>query len=140
MQKLKTTPDPSPLTMSPPRTDNNRERWRILMLSFLKKAWQDARKRAEEDDQVRASSSQAAPGRACGVDMPSVAGEFATKLAGRGLALDFTPASLPLVDRVLTSAVKELALIPGPDRKTQESHTCLKIAAYVGEVLRREEG
>jgi hypothetical protein len=72
--------------------------------------------------------------------MPSIAEELATKLASRGLALVFTPASLPTVDRVLTSAIKELAAMPGPDRKQQESHTCLKIAAYVGEVLRREEG
>ena len=110
------------------------------MLSFLKKTWQDARKRVEEDDKVRASSSQTAAARAGVVDMPSIAEEFAAKLARRGLAVDFTPASLPIVDRVLTSVLKELAAMPGPDRKTPESHTCLKIAAYVGEVLRREEG
>ena len=113
------------------------------MFDFLKKTWQGATKRArEEEDKARASSPQsAAPGAGVVDMMPSMAGEFATKLASRGLTLDFTPASLPSVDRVLASATKELAAMPDDDRKKgQESHTCLKIAAYVGEVLRREEG
>lgn len=72
------------------------------MFDFLKKTWQGATTRArEEEDKARASSSQsAAPGAGVVDMMPSMAGEFATKLASRGLPLDFTTGQ-PLIAQLI---------------------------------------
>jgi hypothetical protein len=72
--------------------------------------------------------------------MPGVAQEFVTRLSAEGLALDFTPASLAILDRVLATGKKQLAAMPLSERSTQESWACLNMGAYVGEVLRCEDG
>jgi hypothetical protein len=64
--------------------------------------------------------------------MPALAQEFAQICKGRGIALDFLPRTLPLVDRYLQSA-------KGADG-SDFMKTASLITAYLGEVIRRETG
>lgn len=63
------------------------------------------------------------PGPGLAESMPALAAEFAAHRKASGLVLDFLPRTLPLVDRFMKGA-------PPPEAKA--------IAAYVGEVIRRE--
>lgn len=64
-------------------------------------------------------------GRQAAQNMPALAREFAEARKATGIALDFLPRTLPLVDRFLKGT-------PSPDT--------MAVAAYVGEVIRRETG
>ena len=64
--------------------------------------------------------------------MPALAQEFAQICKGKGIALDFLPRTLPLVDRYMLSA-------KGADGD-EFMKTAEMITAYVGEVIRRETG
>ena len=116
----------------------------ISMFDSLKKRWQEASARVDAENQAKELASRAAPGNAQDLpDMIGLARQFAATLSNKGLAVDFTPASLATVDRVLQSAKSELAAMSGvevADRKRLESHAALNLGAYVGEVLRSDEG
>ncbi len=75
--------------------------------------------------------------------MIGLARQFAATLSNKGLGLDFKPASLAVVDRVLVSSRNELATMSAveiADRKRLETDAALNMGAYVGEVLRIDEG
>jgi hypothetical protein len=74
------------------------------------------------------------------MDMSAHASRFAAGLVETGLALDFTEASLPRVDRLLALMKREIASAPTEERRRVENTAALNIGAYVGELLRREEG
>jgi hypothetical protein len=75
--------------------------------------------------------------------MPARAAEFAEACKGKGMALDFLPRTLPLVERVLTAArteVQQLIVGKDPNARDQFKEQAMGITAYVGEVIRRETG
>lgn len=114
------------------------------MFESLKKRRQEASERVDEQNRTNDLASQAAPGDPEGLpDMIGLARQFATTLSNKGLKLDFKPASLAVVDRVLVSSRTELAAMSAgelADRKRLETHAALNMGAYVGEVLRVDEG
>lgn len=65
------------------------------------------------------------PGPSLAESMPALAAGFAQACKTKGLALDYLPRTLPLVDRSMKGA---------------QASDAKAIAAYVGEVIRRETG
>ena len=63
------------------------------------------------------------PGPGPAESMPALAAEFARACTSKGIALDYLPRTLPLVDRLM---------------KTTPSAPALEVTAYLGEVIRRE--
>lgn len=116
----------------------------ICMFESLKKRWQDASSRVDAENQAKELASRTAPGNPQGLpDMIGLARQFAATLSDKGLAVDFTPASLATIDQVLQSAKSELAamsIVEIADRKRLATHAALNMGAYVGEVLRSDEG
>ena len=75
--------------------------------------------------------------------MPALAREFAQVCKTNGIALDFLPRTLPLVDRFLSRArgdVQQLAAKQDPQASTLQRQNATWIAAYLGEVIRHETG
>jgi len=110
------------------------------MLKFLKDAWKDAQQRVEEEDKARAAAKAAARPGGAGPDMTALAQKFAESLKAKGVLLDFKPSSLAVIDRVLAAAKGDLKNMSAADKRNVENHACVSIGAYVGEVVRREEG
>lgn len=71
------------------------------------------------------SNEPESPGPSLAESMPALAAEFAQARKDSGVALDFLPRTLPLVDRFM---------------KGTPSSNAMGITAYVGEVIRRETG
>lgn len=71
------------------------------------------------------SNEPESPGPSLADAMPALAAEFAQDRKQSGVALDFLPRTLPLVDRFM---------------KGQPPSNAKAVAAYVGEVIRRETG
>jgi hypothetical protein len=123
------------------------------MFKFLKDR-REARKRADEEDKPRATATPAPaatrapaaaqpPPRAArdvGRDMDIMARQLAGNLRREGITLDFTPASLPLVDGMLATRRRDLQGASAEKRRTRENLIALQVGAYVGEVLRQKDG
>ena len=74
-------------------------------------------------------------------DMQRLAENAVTDVAKSvGLTLDYSEASLAIVDRVLDLVRAQTAKMPVDKRREPASMTALKFGAYMGEVLRRELG
>lgn len=89
------------------------------------------------------SNEPESSGPAIGERMPALAQEFVQACKTSGLALDFLPRTLPLVDRVLAASKIELQqMIVGKDPKARDTFKAkaMGMTAYVGEVIRRETG
>ncbi len=73
--------------------------------------------------------------------MSALAAEFAQTCKGSGIALDYLPRTLPLVDRFLTGKRAELQQLSAKHdpqaSELQTKHAAL-ITAYLGEVIRKE--
>jgi len=83
------------------------------------------------------------PGPGLAESMPARAAEFAEACKAKGVALDFLPRTLPLVDRVLAAArtdVQKMIVAKDPTARDQFKAQAMGITAYVGEVVRRETG
>jgi hypothetical protein len=76
-------------------------------------------------------SNQESPEPRPAASMPALAAEFVQVCKTNGIALDFLPRTLPLVDRVLSSARGDAGL--------HDQHAAW-VSAYLGEVIRRETG
>jgi len=109
------------------------------MFKFLKDAWQDAKQRVE-GDQARAAAQAARTTEDVGPTMVSVAQKFADALNAKGARLDFTPASLAIVDRMLARTKEEMHTLSGAEKQSLQNQACLHLGAYLGEVVRREAG
>ena len=75
--------------------------------------------------------------------MPAQAAEFAQVCKTHGVALDYLPRTLPLVDRFLNGKrgeVQQLAAKQDPQATVLQKQNALWITAYLGEVIRRETG
>jgi hypothetical protein len=77
------------------------------------------------------SNQEESLGPSLAAAMPAQAAEFVQVCKTNGIALDFLPRTLPLVDRFLNGARGDAAL--------KSKNTAL-ITAYLGEVIRRETG
>jgi hypothetical protein len=111
------------------------------MFESLKERWAEATKRVEEEKRSKELAARPAPTDPEGLpDMSRLARQFAANLTSKGLTLDMTPASMAILDKVLAGAKKELASMSGVERNTFENHAALNIGAYVGEVLRLQDG
>ncbi len=80
-----------------------------------------------------------------GIDkyMPALAAEFVQTCYDAGIKLDFQPRTLPFVDKYLAGARLEtgkLVAAKDPQALALYKKNALWIAAYVGEVIRRETG
>jgi hypothetical protein len=111
------------------------------MYESLEERWADATKRVEEEKRAKEQAVRTAAGDPEGLPgMSALARQFAANLTSEGLTLDMTPASMAVLDRLLVATKKELASMPTGERNTFENHASLNIGAYVGEVLRLQEG
>ena len=111
------------------------------MFKSLKERWAEATRRVDEENRAKELAARTASGNPQGLpDMSGLARQFASTLMNKGLKLDFTPASMAVLDRLLLRTKKELDAMSLVDRKTFENHASLNIGAYVGEVLRLQEG
>jgi hypothetical protein len=120
------------------------------MLRFLKDTWQEAKARVEAEDRAREeakmeTAKKEEAGDADAADnvadeMLRLARGFAAVATASGLALDFTPASLPAVDQLLARTREFLSTEAPDERRQQDINACIRMGAYVGEVLRRAEG
>ena len=75
--------------------------------------------------------------------MPAQAAEFARVCKTSGIALDYLPRTLPLVDRFLNGKRGELQQLTAqhnPQAAVLQKKSALLITAYLGEVIRRETG
>ncbi len=75
--------------------------------------------------------------------MPALAAEFAHACKSKGLALDYLPRTLPLVDRFLKDAraeVQQLFTKQDPTAAAVRETNATLITAYLGEVIVRETG
>ncbi len=128
------------------------------MFKFSKKSPQEAAKKVEAQEQAKAARhnqgdgvADAAQRRAADRRMPTIHGsvaadmsafsrDLAAKAAGQGLSLDFTPASLAGIDRMLVSLRRMLSTVSETERRGAETNAGLQVGAYLGEVVRRHEG
>jgi hypothetical protein len=111
------------------------------MYESLKERRAEATKRVEEEKRVKEQAARTAAGDPEALsDMSALARQFAANLTSEGLTLDLTPASMAVLDRLLAGTKEELASISLGERNTFENHASLNIGAYVGEVLRLQEG
>lgn len=75
--------------------------------------------------------------------MPALAAEFVQTCKDAGINLDFQPRTLPFVDKFLAGARQETAKLVAakdPQALALYKKNALWIAAYLGEVIRRETG
>jgi hypothetical protein len=73
--------------------------------------------------------------------MPAMAEEFVQACKNAGMALDYLPRTLPLVDKFLTSVraeVQQMAARKDPQASAIWMKNALWMAGYLGEVIRRE--
>ncbi len=98
------------------------------------------------DSEAQAGSVQASetpgtqPPAALDGDPVALARLLAQDAEDLGIDLDFTPASLPALDRLLADDRSLLAESPEATRQDDEKWVSLKIGAYLGEVIRRSIG
>jgi hypothetical protein len=110
------------------------------MLKFLKDTWQEAKARVEAEDKARAEAETKPAADDVAEEMLRLARTFASVTTASGLGLDFTPASLPAVDKLLARSRTFFSKHPTDERRQHEVAACVRMGAYVGEVLRRAEG
>ena len=75
--------------------------------------------------------------------MPAQAAEFAQVCKAKGINLDYLTRTLPLVDRFLSGVraeVQQLKAKQDPQAPELQKKNAMWIAAYLGEVIRRETG
>lgn len=115
------------------------------MFDALRQSWQTTKARIQAD--VVAESMQRAAPRSAGTpgahEMPAIAREFVAACAVQQIALDYTAATLPSLDRWIAGARPVLAEAEAtrvPGASAQTSKCVLWTTAYLGEVLRRHTG
>ena len=72
--------------------------------------------------------------------MPAMAREFAENLRKAGVPLDFSPESLRHIDGLIAAMLKQFPPATVLEGKEKRARACLNLGAYVGEVLRLNEG
>ncbi len=118
------------------------------MFQFPKDSRQEANNKAEAEQQEKqqeATENQSPnavykPIRSVREDMMAFSERLVAGAAREHVALDYTPASLNAVDRILVSIRGETASTPQTKRRLSENWAGLQLGAYLGEVIRRHEG
>jgi hypothetical protein len=74
--------------------------------------------------------------------MPALAAEFVQACKSAGVNLDFLPRTLPLVDKFLAAKRAEIEQLAkhDPQATALQARHALPVAAYMGEVIRKETG
>jgi hypothetical protein len=87
------------------------------------------------------SNSPETPSPSVSEQMPALAAEFVQTCKAAGLALDYLPRTLPLVDRFVNGVraqVQQLSARRDPAAAGLQSKHAMSVTAYLGEVILRE--